>query len=207
MQNKCPGINTSIQSGMIIQHTIPLSVGILGCQSNSFDTVMSHALAPQASINRASPHGEIGAAVGNAGLTRGWGSFSSLATRLDVGPTRLLLPGHTRGTTPLHSSLRIRETEPETQGAVPPVPRVRPGQGLALSHRDQDVEVLWALPLGCPGQGPTGYMGVGRWGLSSSLAGLGSSSLLAIRLAVGPVKPLLTGRTGGTVVPSLLLRD
>ena len=121
-------------------------------------------------------------AVGKAGLTQGWGSSSSLATLLAVGPARRLLKGRTRGLASLHCSLRTHETEPETQGVVPPVLRVRPGQGPALSHRDRDVEVhsLGSSSRVSP-SGPTGYKG-------------------------GPAKLLLTGRTGVTIIPSLLFQ-
>ena len=67
MQNRCPGIRFTYPNW----GEYPTHYSIIFVKFCAFDTVMSHALAPQASMNRASPGREIGIAVGNAGLTRG----------------------------------------------------------------------------------------------------------------------------------------
>ena len=150
-------------------------------------------------MNRASPRREIGVAVGNAGFTRGWGRppcWQLGWRQVLLGFFPLVALG---GCASLHSSLRTLETKPETQGVVPPILTVRMGLGLALSHWDRDVE---ALSLGSfsrvSGSGPTGCTG------PCTMARLSS---LAIRLAMGPARRPLTGRTKGTLVPSLLLSD
>ena len=130
--------------------------------------------------------------------------FSSSQARARAGSPRWLLSWQEvllsflplvalRGCRSLHSSLRTRESKPETQGVVPPVLRVRPGLGLALSNGVPDIEApSLGSSSGVSGSGPTGARGL--YDCSSLLAGWagGSPSSLATWLVMGPAKRLLT---------------
>ena len=66
--------------------------------------------------------------------------FSLLVNRLAVGPAKPSLTGRSGDCCPFTPPYGLVKSAQETQGA--PVLRVRLVQGLALSHRDRDVEAL-----------------------------------------------------------------